>query len=41
MTLSETIRKCYYEEYMTFGEIMSAYKVPYWVVYEAVKKGPL
>ena len=41
MTLSETIRKCYYEENMTFGEIMSAYKVTYQVVLKAIKEGPL
>lgn len=41
MTMSETIRQLYFEENLTVGEIMSAYKLPYWVVIEAIRKGPL
>ena len=40
MTLSEQIRQAYFEENLTVGEIMSMYKVQYWIVIEAIRKGP-
>ena len=41
MTMSELIRRLYFDELLTVGEIMSAYKLPYWVVIEAIRKGPV
>jgi len=41
MTMDEKIRTCYFEEGLTIGEIMSAYKLNYLIVIESIKKGPL
>ena len=39
--MEEKIRKAYYEENLTFSEIMSMYKIDYKTVLTAIKKGPL
>lgn len=41
MTLDEVIRRCYYDEGLNIGEIMSSYKVNYWIVIESIRKGPI
>ena len=41
MTLDETIRRCYFDEGLSIGEIMSAYKVNYWIIIESIRKGPI
>lgn len=41
MTLDETIRRCYYNENLSISEIMSAYKINYWIVMESIRKGPI
>ena len=41
MTMDEKIRTCYFEEGLTIGEIMSAYKINYLIVIESIRRGPL
>ena len=39
--MEERIRRCFYEEGLSFAEIMKMYKVSYETVLKEIRKGPI